>query len=80
MNKELDKTIPPEPRPIKNGLESDQTIPPQRPHNENPELEKTMPGHHDRKTDGRFSVGDLIMGRYKVLAELGQGGMVLPLP
>lgn len=29
----------------------------------------------ERKTDGRFAVGDLIMGRYKVLAELGQGGM-----
>ena len=35
----------------------------------------TMPGKRDRKTDGRFAVGDLIMGRYKVLAELGQGGM-----
>ena len=35
----------------------------------------TMPGRRDRKPDGRFSVGDLIMNRYKVLAELGQGGM-----
>ena len=35
----------------------------------------TMPGKRDRKPDGRFEPGDLIMGRYKVLAELGQGGM-----
>ena len=35
----------------------------------------TMPGKHDSKPDGRFSVGDLVMNRYKVLAELGQGGM-----
>ncbi len=39
------------------------------------ELDKTMPGYRDRKTDGRFAIGDLIMGRYKVLAELGKGGM-----
>ena len=35
----------------------------------------TIPGKRDRKFDGSFSVGDLILGRYKVLAELGQGGM-----
>ena len=35
----------------------------------------TMPGKRDRKPDGRFAVGDLIMHRYKVIAELGQGGM-----
>ena len=39
------------------------------------ELDKTMPGYRDRKTDGRFATGDLILGRYKVLAELGKGGM-----
>ena len=39
------------------------------------ELNKAMPGYRDRKMDGRFEPGDLIMGRYKVLAELGQGGM-----
>ena len=55
--------------------ELDKTIPPQRAGANMPDMEKTMPGHHDRKTDGRFAVGDLIMGRYKVLAELGQGGM-----
>ena len=53
----------------------DKTIPPQRPAVNMPDMDKTMPGHHDRKTDGRFEPGDLIMGRYKVLAELGQGGM-----
>lgn len=35
----------------------------------------TDPGSRVRKTEGRFSVGDLIMNRYKVLAELGRGGM-----
>ena len=35
----------------------------------------TMPGKRDRKPDGRFQIGDLIVNRYKVLAELGQGGM-----
>ena len=49
----------------------DKTIPPQRAGANMPDMEKTMPGHHDRKTDGRFEPGDLIMGRYKVLAELG---------
>ena len=39
------------------------------------ELDKTMPGDRDRKMDGRFAIGDLILGRYKVLAELGKGGM-----
>lgn len=37
--------------------------------------DNTMPGWRDRKPDGRFSIGDLIMDRYEVLAELGQGGM-----
>ena len=55
--------------------ELDKTIPPQRAGANMPDMDKTMPGHHDRKTDGRFEPGDLIMGRYKVLAELGQGGM-----
>ena len=35
----------------------------------------TEKGYRERKADGRFLVGDLIMRRYKVLAELGQGGM-----
>ena len=55
--------------------ELDKTMPPQRAGANMPDMDKTMPGHHDRKTDGRFEPGDLIMGRYKVLAELGQGGM-----
>ncbi|MBQ9771327.1 MAG: serine/threonine protein kinase, partial [Lentisphaeria bacterium] len=36
---------------------------------------ETIPPQQDRKHNGRFSVGDLIINRYKVLAELGQGGM-----
>ena len=59
--------------------EEDQTIMPQRQQAGNFglewELEKTMPGRRDRKAEGRFETGDLIMKRYKVLAELGQGGM-----
>ena len=35
----------------------------------------TMPGRRDRKNDGKFSIGDLILNRYKVLSLLGQGGM-----
>ena len=71
---DLDKTIPPQ-RPAGNDFDVDKTIPPQRPAVNMPDMDKTMPGHHDRKTDGRFEAGDLIMHRYKVLAELGQGGM-----
>ena len=36
---------------------------------------ETIPPRKDFNPDGRFAVGDLIMNRYKVLAELGQGGM-----
>ena len=53
----------------------DKTIPPRREHISSGADDVTMPGKRDRKPDGRFSVGDLIMNRYKVLAELGQGGM-----
>ena len=52
----------------------DKTIPPRRSAGDGMD-DVTMPGKRDRKPDGRFSVGDLIMNRYKVLAELGQGGM-----
>ncbi len=52
----------------------DLTVPPRR-HEEPVEFDVTMPGKRDRKPDGRFDIGDLIMKRYKVLAELGQGGM-----
>ena len=53
----------------------DKTMAPRREHANAGADDMTMPGKRDRKTDGRFAVGDLIMGRYKVLAELGQGGM-----
>ena len=61
--------------------ELDKTIPPQRPAGNDylrqmeTEEAQTMAPRRERKTDGRFAVGDLIMGRYKVLSELGQGGM-----
>jgi len=55
-------------------LDIDKTIPPRK---ELIEVESsvTIPGKRDRKPGGRFEVGDLILDRYKVLAELGQGGM-----
>ena len=54
----------------------DKTMAPQRQHEHNYAAdEATMPGRRDRKPDGRFQIGDLIKNRYKVLAELGQGGM-----
>ncbi len=53
----------------------DRTIPPRRaPETPNYE-ELTIPGKRDRKPDGRFNIGELVMRRYKVLSELGQGGM-----
>ena len=53
----------------------DKTMAPHREHISSGADEVTMPGKRNRKPDGRFTVGDLIMDRYKVLAELGQGGM-----
>ena len=34
-----------------------------------------VPGRRDRKTQERFTPGDVILNRYKILSELGQGGM-----
>ena len=53
----------------------DKTMAPRREHTNSGADDVTMPGKRDRKPDGRFAVGDLIVNRYKVLAELGQGGM-----
>ena len=53
----------------------DKTMQPRRHSCVIPDNDVTLPGKRDRKPDGRFSVGDLIMNRYKVLDELGQGGM-----
>ncbi|MBR2000635.1 MAG: protein kinase, partial [Lentisphaeria bacterium] len=61
---ELDKTIPPQRSAGNDYLRQMET-----------EEAQTMAPRRERKMDGRFAVGDLIMGRYKVLAELGQGGM-----
>ena len=80
MMDEFDKTIPPQ-RSAGNDFDVDKTMPPQRPAGNDylrqmeTEEAQTMAPRRERKTDGRFAVGDLIMGRYKVLAELGQGGM-----
>ena len=80
MLDEFDKTIPPQ-RSAGNDFDVDKTIPPQRSAGNDylrqmeTEEAQTMAPRRERKTDGRFAVGDLIMGRYKVLAELGQGGM-----
>ena len=46
-----------------------------QPHMDNIDNYLTVPGKRNRKPDGRFVPGDLILNRYKVLAELGQGGM-----
>ena len=53
----------------------DRTIPPREHIEASSCIDATMPGKRDRKLNGRFEVGDLILGRYKVLSELGQGGM-----
>jgi len=57
-------------------LDFDKTILPKQYEEEvEADLDKTMPGKRERKPDGRFGTGDLILGRYSVLSELGQGGM-----
>jgi len=53
----------------------DLTIRPRQTYASPDTTDMTMPGRHERKPDGRFEAGDLILGRYKVLSELGQGGM-----
>ncbi|MBR2363851.1 MAG: protein kinase, partial [Lentisphaeria bacterium] len=37
--------------------------------------EVTMKNARERRKEGRFHTGDLVMDRYKILTELGQGGM-----
>ena len=56
-------------------FENDKTIPPQQHNEADLSLGATLPGKRDRKPDRRFEVGDHILERYKVLSELGQGGM-----
>lgn len=53
----------------------EQTIPPRRHEDFDASADVTMPGKRNRKPDGRFEPGDMILARYKVLAKLGQGGM-----
>ena len=60
---DIDKTVAPRKHTEQAGFDADDFA--------------TMKNARERKKDGRFAVGDLIMNRYKVLAELGQGGMGL---
>jgi len=53
----------------------DVTIAPRRMQSQAEAADVTMPGKHERKPDGQFDVGDLILRRYKVLSILGRGGM-----
>lgn len=53
----------------------DKTIPPRRVMESGGADDRTMPGKRIRKAAPLLAVGDLIMGRYKILAELGQGCM-----
>ncbi|MBR2426571.1 MAG: hypothetical protein IKB16_07500, partial [Lentisphaeria bacterium] len=55
--------------------DSDKTIAPQRNRITVPVDDVTVPGRRDRKTQERFTPGDVILNRYKILSELGQGGM-----
>jgi len=74
---DLDKTMAPQRTPAAAPVD-DVTMPGRRilePVAEPADIDATMPGRRDRKPDGRFDIGDLIMNRYKVLAKLGQGGM-----
>ena len=70
--------VPPEPTDPAFDEEKtkDKTIPPRRHKESDPADNATLPGKRDRKPDGRFEIGDQIMGRYKVLAELGRLGHV----
>ena len=53
----------------------EKTIPPRQHREADSDIDVTMPGKREHKPDGRFDAGNLILGRYKVLSELGQGGM-----
>ena len=55
--------------------DSDKTIAPQRNRITVPVDDVTVPGRRVRKTQERFTPGDVILKRYKILSELGQGGM-----
>ena len=53
----------------------DKTIPRRDRENDSYDTDRTIPGARARKQDGSFNAGYLILDRYKVLSELGQGGM-----
>ena len=51
------------------------TIPPEKLSNFDIESAETIPPQYVQKENGRLAIGDLILGQYKILSELGQGGM-----
>ena len=51
------------------------TIAPRHHADFDPAGDQTMPGKRDRKPDGYFEPGEMILNRYKVLGSLGRGGM-----
>lgn len=55
--------------------EIDKTIFPRHDIDFDPKDDRTIPGKRDRKPDGYFEPGELILNRYKVLGSLGRGGM-----
>ena len=58
-------------------LDDESSTPSSQTHSGQESLDETMPGRRARigKTDGQFETGDLVLGRYEVLAKLGRGGM-----
>ncbi|MBQ9786606.1 MAG: hypothetical protein IJW33_00355, partial [Lentisphaeria bacterium] len=54
----------------------DATIPPRRTRESDvPDLDATIPPRRIRRERGEFALGDVIAGRYKVIAILGRGAM-----
>ena len=51
------------------------TLKPEKNHTRTTDNSKTLPGAHDRKAGDALEKGDLLLGRYRVLGELGRGGM-----
>ena len=67
-NEATETFAPPEEDPNK-------TIAPRHHADFDPAGDQTMPGKRDRKQDGYFEPGEMILNRYKVLGSLGRGGM-----
>ena len=69
-----DKTISPR-RTTESPVDDDPTMPPKRRAAGPSDDDATIPGRRDRKTDGLFQPGKLLIDRYRILSKLGQGGM-----